>query len=192
MRRTLSDSLHAAGVSQWSLLARRVPPRSGGVGHAFRWAIKRMAAKVIRLASVASCILCGVSLVLFALSFVFNPWDHRISFSEDFHLGLWRGCVVLFNDSKYGPYRGSIIGLADTDGDVFPPLEREIKWGDSLGVYFRYFRWTDATLWTLMVSLLWPLAIFGLPTAVCVCVWWRRCVVGLPTRHGRRPESTSA
>ena len=149
-----------------------------------------MAAKVIRLASVASCILCGVSLVLFALSLVLNPWDHRISFAEDFHLGLWRGRVVFFNDSEYGPYRGSIIGLADADGNVYPPLEREIKWGDSLGIYFRYFRWTDSTLWTLMVSLLWPLAIFGLPTVVWVC--WRQIVARRLTRHGRKAESPSA
>jgi len=156
-----------------------------------RWAINSMATKLIRSACVTSCILCGVSLILLLLSLFLNPRDHRISFTEDYHLGLWRGRIVFFSDPEYGPYRGSIIGLTDADGNVYPPLEREIKWGDSLGVYFRYFRWTDSTLWTLTVSLLWPMGIFGLPFAICVCVWWRRTVLNCPTRPGRRVESRS-
>jgi len=108
------------------------------------------------------------------LSLALNPWDHRISVRDDFHVGLWRTRVVFFNDAEYGPYRGSIIGLVDSDGNVYPPLECEIKWGDSLGVYFRYFLRADSTLWTLMVSLLWPCGVFGLSIAFWTFVWWRR------------------
>ncbi len=145
-----------------------------------------MATRAFRFLCVAWFVLSCLTVILLVLSLAMNPWDHRISLSDDFHVGLWAGRAVFFNDAEYGPYRGSIIGLTDSDGNADPPLEREIKWGDSLGVYFRYFRWPDSTLWTLMVSLLWPLAIFGLPTAICVCVWWRRRVVSLPTKHARR------
>lgn len=135
-----------------------------------------MRTKTSRFAFVTSFVLFGVSVILFALSFGVNPWDQRISFTDDFHVGLLRGRIVFFNDVACGPYQGSIIGLVDGDGNVYPPLEREINWGDSLGVYVRYFRWTDSTLWTLTVSLLWPLGIFGLPCAFWMFLCWRRRV----------------
>ena len=134
-----------------------------------------MATKTFQFVCVLSFVLCGITVLLFALSFVLNPWDHRISFTDDFHVGLMQGRVVFFSDAEPGPYQGSIIGIVDDNGNVYPPLEREIGWGDTLGIYFRYFRWTDSdsTLWTLTVSLLWPLAIFGLPSAFRICLWWR-------------------
>lgn len=134
-----------------------------------------MAMKAVQFVCVVSFVLCGITILLFALSFVLNPWDHRISFTDDFHVGLMQGQVVFFSDAEPGPYLGSIIGIVDENGNVYPPLEREIGWGETLGVYFRYFRWTDSdsTLWTLTVSLWWPLTIFGLPSAFPLCLRWR-------------------
>ena len=106
--------------------------------------------------------------MLFGVSFLVNPWDYRISLNDDFHIGLLNGNIVFFNDAEYGPYRGSIIGLVDENGNVFPPLEREVRWGYTLGIYYRHFRWADSTLWTLNVLLLWPIAVFGITTRV---VW---------------------
>ena len=88
-----------------------------------------MARKAIQFACMTSLVLFGVSVVLVALSLSLNPWDHRVSLTDEFHIGLWRGRVVFFNDAEYGPYRGSIISLVPADGNLHPPLEREITWG---------------------------------------------------------------
>ena len=83
--------------------------------------------------------------------------------------------LVLFNDAEYGPYRGSIIGLVDADGSIYPPLEREESFGDSWGVYYRHFQWSDSTLWTLMVTLWYPIALFAImPFVSLVCSTVRR------------------
>lgn len=63
------------------------------------------------------------------------------------------------------------IGLVGDESAV----ERR-AFGDTLGIYYRYFRWTvsGATLWTLSVSLVYPLAMF----TVLPLVWaWRRASV---------------
>ena len=133
-----------------------------------------MASKAIQIARIVSFVASGAIVILFALSLVLDPMEFHVSLTDEFHVGFLRGRIAFFSDAEYGPYQGSIIGLVDADGNVYPPLEREVKWGDTLGVYFRYFRWTDSTLWTLTVSFLWPLAIFGLPSALWIFVWWHR------------------
>jgi hypothetical protein len=125
---------------------------------------------MIRLVCSVSLVICVASTILFFVSFAINPWDHRVSVVDDFHIGLWRGQIVFFNDAEYGPYRGSIIKIVDEDGSSHPPMEQETYWGETWGVYYRYFRWAGYTLWTFMVSLLWPVAIFGAPPAIWFCI----------------------
>lgn len=145
------------------------------------WAVWRlflaympMRSKPIEWVCVALIAFCSLSVLLLAASFAIDPLQQRISLAADFHISLLRGRVCFFNDAEYGPYCGSIIGIVDEDGNTYPPLEREIAWGDSWGVYYRYFRWADSKLWTLMVSLWWPIVVFGLPAVVCSGIWWRR------------------
>jgi len=68
--------------------------------------------------------------------------------------------LAFFNDSEYGPYRGSIIGMLDEDGNVQPPLEQQVGFGDTWGIYYRYFRWSFGTLWTLAFSLWYLVGVF--------------------------------
>jgi hypothetical protein len=66
-----------------------------------------------------------------------------------------------FNDQEYGPYGGSIITFADGEGRS----ALEVNTGfDCPGIYYRYFRFRQIQyeLWTLMVSLWYPLVVFGL------------------------------
>jgi hypothetical protein len=93
-----------------------------------------------------------------------------MSIANDFHVGLGDGQVFFFNDTV-GPYQGSIIGLADDEGNISPKLLR-IGARDFPGVYYRYFGWADSTLWTLELSLLWPIGVYGLPAAFWM--WCRR------------------
>ncbi|MEX0702389.1 MAG: hypothetical protein WD069_09865 [Planctomycetales bacterium] len=127
---------------------------------------------------MGSTFMLAIAVLLFLAGYLLSPWDHFLSFSDDFHVGVWgRGLdsrIVFFNDVEYGPYCGSIIGLIDADGNVHPPREREEAFGDSWGIYYRYFQWPESTLWTLMVSLWYAVAVFAIMPSVCLLRWTLR------------------
>lgn len=86
-----------------------------------------------------------------------NPWDHYISLTPQLNIAVIGddtiGRVVIFNDDAYGPYRGSMIDSTT--------VIAEHHFGDTAGIYFRYFRWSTGTLWTLMASFWYPAVLFG-------------------------------
>jgi hypothetical protein len=135
-------------------------------GYGRRSATDPMAHRTFKIATVVSTMMLAISVLLFLVGYVVSPWDCHFSFNDDSHVGVWaRGLdsrLVFFNDAEYGPYRGSIIGLVDADGSIYPPLEREESFGDSWGIYYRHFQWSDSTLWTLMVTLWYPIALFAI------------------------------
>lgn len=71
--------------------------------------------------------------------------------------------LVLFSDGEYGLYSGSIIALVADGGKTAPRL-KESSFGDVAGVYYRHFEWTDSgeTLWTLEISLWYPILLFAI------------------------------
>jgi hypothetical protein len=146
-------------------------------GDRSRYAADPMAHRTSKIVTLVSIVMLAISALLFLLGYVISPWDHFLSFSDDCHVGVWgRGLdsrIVFFNNAEYGPYRGSIIGLVDDDGNVQPPLEREEAFGDEWGVYYRYFQWSDSTLWTLMVTLWYPIAVFTI-MLVATLLWRAR------------------
>lgn len=103
--------------------------------------------------------LCFLMLLLL-MGYVTSPDQNYVSLSQNFHLGILNdgldSKIVCFNDAKAGPYRGSIVGFA---GDEFPET---IAFGSSFGIYYRHFEWPDSTLWTLMVSLWYPISVAAL------------------------------
>jgi hypothetical protein len=110
--------------------------------------------------TISSAVVLSLFLLLFALGFITDPWRHHLSLSRDFHIGVWNNGLdsrlVFFSDSEYGPYRGSIVGLA---GSKYPHTN---AFGDFFGVYYRHFTWPDSILWTLMVSMWYPILVFSL------------------------------
>lgn len=130
--------------------------------------------RTLKIASMISTLMLAASVLLFLVGYFVSPWDHHFSLSDEIHVG---GCargldsrIVFFNNTEYGPYRGIITGLADADGDLYPPLVKEESFGDSWGIYYRYFQWSDSILWTLMVTLWYPIALFAImPVAKLVC-----------------------
>ncbi len=95
--------------------------------------------------------------------------------------------LVFFNDAEYGPYSGSIIGLVDEDGNIYPPLEREQAFGDSWGIYYRYFQRSGSTLWTLTVTLWYPIAVFAImPFVSLMCSTVRRRASNVAEPCGER------
>jgi hypothetical protein len=129
-----------------------------------------MATRTFKIATVVSALMLAISVLLFLVGYVASPWDYHLSFNNDHHVGVWAhrldSRLVFFNDADYGPYSGSIIGLVDADGSICPPLEREESFGDSWGIYYRHFQRPDSTLWTLTVTLWYPIAVFAIMPCV--------------------------
>ena len=104
--------------------------------------------------------------LLFLVGYIVKPSEYHFSFRDDLHVGVssrgFDSRLVFFNDAEYGPYRGSVIELVGAEGSIHSPLEREESFGDSWGIYFRRFQWSGSTLWTLVVSLWYPVALLAI------------------------------
>jgi len=100
-----------------------------------------------------------------------DPRKQYVSLSPGCHVSvnLWGNVdarLEVFNDANYGPYSGSITGVA---GSPLNPTES--AFGDSAGVYYRHFRYPNgAVLWTLSLSLVYPL-VASMPLLL---VWYLR------------------
>ena len=137
--------------------------------------------RVLAIITWISAIALIATLVVAAASVWLDPWRYRLSFGNDFHVGVWSAWgprLVFFNDAEYGPYLGSTIALVDEQGNVYPRDLKQSSFGDVAGVYYRHFVWTNTndTLWTLMVSLWYPIVLFAaLPgCAILRRVWAHR------------------
>lgn len=149
-----------------------------------------MTHRIFNIASVVSAVGVGCSLLLWLATFVISPWDHRVSFTDGFNVSVWSGFsgdtlgrLVIYSDAKYGPYRGSIKGIGGENaqkerwgwhhGDYdFGKITftnpngtvDRLRLGDLPGIYFRHFQihGKARTLWTLMVSIWYPLILFSI------------------------------
>jgi hypothetical protein len=153
--------------------------------------------RAFEIAAWSSAFLLACSVISWLCTFALNPWDHRFSLTNAFHVSVWDGpeypvvgSLVFFNNREYGPYRGSLIGISDTDGTSVPVLDRKVAWGRSYGVYYRYFRWPEGhVLWTLMVSLWYPIILFSLLPAIW---FWRRHAHLKVAQQRTKPQSSAS
>jgi hypothetical protein len=124
-----------------------------------------MPRRAVKLISLLSSCLLAVSILLLLCCGIFSDGAQCVSFNDSFHVRLicqgFDARIAFFSDAEYGPYRGSLIGLQDSDGMLEPPLESQIVFGDSWGIYYRYFQWSDSRLWTLTLSLWYPVILFS-------------------------------
>ena len=125
---------------------------------------------------VISLLLLGLSIAAFAVSGNVNPYECNLSLIDGFHVSLHaRGAdarIVFFSDAEYGPYQGSMIRVGARGASPSPTEPKVRGFGDFLGIYYRHIRWPeDGTLWTLDISLWYPIGIFGLCALV---TWWRK------------------
>lgn len=108
---------------------------------------------------------CAAASILMFVLLVFgasrlNSRRHYLSFGRNFHVALNGAGLSFYNDAKYGPYRGSVVGLA---GNPDPQVR-----ATNFPFYYRHFRWQRGyELWTLTIWLPWIL----LPLLVCPAVW---------------------
>jgi len=138
-----------------------------------------MKPRLLKTVAAVCAALLSISVLLLLIAPFLDPINNHLSLGRAFHVSAecrkFDSRIVFFNDSEYGPYRGSVIGLSDDNGNVYPPLERQLAFGNAWGVYYRYFKWSDATLWTLTVSLWYP--ILALSAMVVGIRWWSRRVL---------------
>ena len=133
-----------------------------------------MAHRAFTTVAYVSVALLVATLVLTVGGIWLNPSDHHLSLGERFHIGVgghgWDRRLVLFSDGEGGPYAGSVVSLLGADGDVRPALDHLTGFGDTAGIYYRYIRSPDATVWTLTLSLWYPIVLF----AILPAIWWTR------------------
>ncbi len=161
-----------------------------------------MKQKRFSIAPIVSVLFLAITLCLSIASWRFNSWvhpEHKLEISESFHVGIGRaskgnpfGYITFFNDEL--PYCGSIISLVTGEEPTCKHVwylwiygfgcegytdesgrETEVEnWCDLPGVYYRYFRWPDFTLWTLTVSLWLPLLFFSLLPCAQIWTWLKK------------------
>ena len=130
--------------------------------------------RTIRIATILSSFGLIATLLLWAVASGADPSRQRISCGNYFHVSVvassrvFDAKLAFFNDSD-GPYRGSILSIGKD-----PTLDRKKGFGDSAGIYYRYFHWSDGgELWTLMVSLAYPALALAILPSFWVCRRWR-------------------
>ncbi len=122
--------------------------------------------RTLKTATIISTVMFTASVSLFLAGYFANPRDYHFSLGDDFHISVWAhgfdSRIVLFNDAEYGPYRGSTIGLVDADNNANPTIQLDESFGDSWGICYRHFQWSDSTFWTLTVTLWYSIALFAI------------------------------
>jgi hypothetical protein len=134
---------------------------------------------LVKILMITSAVFLVLSLYLMSFSFTSQSWPDHVSLSTDVHLCVIRGRLAIYNNADYGPYCGSIIALGDRAGHTSPEFLERTGFGDTWGIYYRYFRTAEWTLWTLKVSLMYPIIIF----AALPVVWLVRTLVARRRRR---------
>ncbi len=110
---------------------------------------------------------CVIGMITSHAGWVYPKQKHLIhgggqalSLGKHFHISLEDGSIVFYNSDNYGPYRGSMLSMG-FDPDA-PTVNGFGMWA---GIYLRDIRWPNGDrLWTLFVTLWYPVIIFGLGT----------------------------
>jgi len=131
--------------------------------------------RIFNMLSLVSAILLAATIILWAWSFWTDPRKDCLAFSGDSHVAVEYGRVSFFNDKEYGPYHGSIIALTSPEMPIERIFAERRGFGDTAGIYYRYFRWADsgAILWTLSISLFYPIIVFVVLPFIWVWKRWR-------------------
>jgi hypothetical protein len=124
-----------------------------------------MSRRLFNLTAAFSTVVSILIIIASLFAHTIDPRRHHVSITSACHLSIdAHGCdarIELFNDAIYGPYSGSIISMTSINNAITNPNSPTKRgFGDFAGIYYRHFRWRDGTLlWTLSLSLLYPLLV---------------------------------
>ena len=119
---------------------------------------------------IFSSAICGVSISAWPLSYC-N--DLRVTFPNLFSVEIHDGAMLCYNHSR--PYLGSVT-----------PLTPDGVW-DIGGLSWRRFHLTDGADWTLIVPLIFFIAISGFPVVFCIMTSRRQKAGQVPYGQKSRP-----
>ncbi|ADB16066.1 hypothetical protein Psta_1390 [Pirellula staleyi DSM 6068] len=115
--------------------------------------------RVLRFAPSISVIL-GIALCsLLVLSRSEDLRRYRVSLAGFCHVALHEGQLVIFNSDYFGPYTGSIVGLG---GESYP----QVQGGHACGLGAVHLEWPQFSIWTIYVSLFYPLLLTAIAPAI--------------------------
>jgi hypothetical protein len=166
-----------AAVAALKIAVLAAVPVACAAGVAIRYRVQR----AFDFATLLSATLVALTLELWALAFFIYAVEQRLSLTHSFHVsvcgphsGNITAGLVFFSDELTGPYQGSILYLTDDEGNPPYAITRR-AWGEKWGIYYRHFLRHDTgqTLWTLSVSLAYPLAFFSILPAIWGGRRWR-------------------
>lgn len=149
-----------------------------------------MTTRVFNIAVILSTILFCLIVVAWIAGHWIDPRSEFVSISNSCHVSIstvrWDARLHFFNDSSYGPYSGSIIGIA---GDPNGP--KVTGFGDTAGIYVRWIRWRDGyLLWTFSLSLVYLLTASTILPLVWIIRRSRREREGFPIDvHPKKVDS---
>ena len=118
-----------------------------------------VANRLFNIVAICSAVVCLAFTVACFLAGSVDPIQRFLTLRQNFHVSIdqrpYGPALEVFNDSSYGPYRGSIISVSSPGR----PSEVKSRGFDFVGVYCRHFRWPNGTkLWTLSLSLIYLVA----------------------------------
>jgi hypothetical protein len=130
-----------------------------------------MRKRLLNIAAACSALAFCVFLAACFIAGAINSAKTFLRLGRDVHISLdvrsGDPRLEIFNDTRYGPYRGSIV---EVSGPGRPSQVKSVGF-DFLGVYYRRFRWPNGTtLCTLSLSLVY----FVVLSAVLPFAWLAR------------------
>ena len=122
----------------------------------------QLSPRLLQVTTAVSGIFCIAFVGVWLVSFFLDVSKHGMVVNQNFHIGFFNGAVSFYSHDV--PYRGSIIQI-----DGYPPI-LALKHFTFVGIYYRYFRFPSETVWTLIISLAYPVIFFS----VLPALWMRR------------------
>lgn len=118
-----------------------------------------MANRLFNIAALVSTIAFCLIVIGWAVAWRVDSRKQFVSLAASCHISIEAhgldARLVVFNEASYGPYSGSIIGIAND-----PSRPKVSGVGDVAGIYYRHILWPNgASLWTFSLGLAYPLVV---------------------------------
>lgn len=122
--------------------------------------------RFLGISATLSAVLCVALIPVLPLSYHLKQDSFKpgATIAPRFHVGVLNGAVCIYSDMAFS---GGTTGISRDDGSVDPVRERVLSFPG--GHYVAFFS-SSTTVWSLNVTLLWPIIV----SAVVPLIWLYR------------------